>query len=196
MIKIYYCASLVTDIPEEISDYRREKIIVCRTDRGRIEQIRTARALKAGFADLGIDEKNVIYAVNENGKPYAKELDGIYFSVTHTDNVSLVAFSDKEIGIDCENDDREISDAVMERFFAEAENRECDEHRLLLWVAKEAAVKQSSRGFIRGRKDTEIPYFADEISLGGIWLKRFEICGALGVICAESRDGILLKEVY
>ena len=195
MIKIYYCVSDSRDIPEELSEQRKNKITACRSERSRIEQIRSAKVLKAGLADLGLAEVNVIYRENENGKPYIEGHDDVRFSLSHTDCVSIVAFYQNEIGIDCENINKKISGSVTKRFFFGAEKSASEEQRLLLWVAKEAVVKQSSLGFIKGRKEVEIPYFEDELILDGLWLKRLEIGGALAVICAQKRDGISITEV-
>jgi phosphopantetheinyl transferase len=157
--------------------------------------INTAKCLKAGFEAYGISEADVEYIFGEDGKPYAKGLSNISFSVAHSDNISLCAFYENEIGIDCEKATRRISSGVIRRWFSKGEQAAFEGNELLLWVAKEAASKYTGKGFAKGRKETEIPYFEDELSLDGLWLKRLEIGGALTVICAQEKDGISITEV-
>ena len=44
----------------------------------------------------------------DNGKPYLNGEDGLFFSVSHTDDTLFIAFSDKNIGLDAEPKNRKV----------------------------------------------------------------------------------------
>ena len=98
--------------------------------------------LRRGIKELfGRDSYKVFY--NENSKPLLNFCD---FSIAHTDNLAVCAFSDRAIGIDAEQS-REIKDIGRMRFFCENENRyiyaddDANARFLRLWTKKEAYVK-------------------------------------------------------
>ena len=72
MIRIYYCRSEPLAITDEISEYRRQKILSAKRGADKRMMISAAKVLKSGFADLGIAEKDVIYAFGDQGKPFAE----------------------------------------------------------------------------------------------------------------------------
>lgn len=94
---------------------------------------------------------------NEFGKPYFNELP-LYFSLSHSKDFCLCAFSEQEIGADIELI-KEKPNKVGERFFSEEEKKElqfCEDIRgknLLfykLWTRKEAYGKMTGCGVFRG----------------------------------------------
>ena len=195
MIKIYYCNSASDTIPKEISDFRKEKILSAENLGERQRMINTAKALKAGFSELGITENGVIYGFSENGKPYAENFPDVHFSISHTNNLSLVAFCDKEIGIDCENTQRDISTDILSRYFSKEEVSAFSTSAITLWVTKEAFVKYTGKGFAMGRDEIKIPYFENELSLDGLWFKKLTLDGYTVVVCSERNDKIAIKKV-
>ena len=85
------------------------------------------------------------------GKPYFVDCP-LHFSVTHTKNYVFVALSDKPIGIDAEELDRNINLSLAEKIlspgeYAQYENAEDKRLALLrFWVLKEAAGKYTGEG--------------------------------------------------
>ncbi len=110
----------------------------------------------------GIDSAEVLY--NNKGKPYIKGLpEEMYISVTTADEVMVVVFSDKPVGIDgerltrFEHDAREQKPdyiALAERFFTGEEAEYVREGSVegeqfaQVWVRKEAYVKYTGKGMI------------------------------------------------
>lgn len=93
-------------------------------------------------------------AVAERGKPYF--LNGIlHFSISHTKGHVFCALSDRHVGLDAEETDREIKPQLAEKILSESEKCRFDavsDKRaalLRLWVLKEAAAKLSGEG-LRG----------------------------------------------
>ena len=87
----------------------------------------------------------------EQGKPYFED-SGLHFSVSHTKNHAFCCVSNRNVGIDAEERDRDIDLRLAEKFLSPAEKlrfaaapdkREC---LLRLWVLKEAYGKLLGKG--------------------------------------------------
>ena len=157
--------------------------------------INAAKCLKAGFADLGISEKDVVYAHNDHGKPYAQNHPTIHFSITHTNNISICAFCDNEIGIDCEISQRHIDHKILMRYFSKDECDEFSAAPLLLWVSKEAIAKYDGKGLALTKKAFDITMYENELELNGIYLMRLEIPDTVTIVCAERKSECSLIKV-
>ena len=85
------------------------------------------------------------------GKPYFVD-SPLHFSVSHTKNYVFVALSDRPIGIDAEELDRDIKLSLAEKFLSPGEfaqyEQAADKRLALLrfWVLKEAAGKCTGEG--------------------------------------------------
>lgn len=89
--------------------------------------------------------------VTDKGKPYFA--DGkLHFSITHTKNHVFCALSDRPIGIDAEEIDRNINLRLAEKILSPMEMEQyqnAQDKRLALltfWVLKEAEAKRSGEG--------------------------------------------------
>ena len=87
----------------------------------------------------------------ELGKPYFAD-SPLHFSISHTKNHVFCALSERPIGIDGEESDRQINLALAEKLLSPTELtqfHQADDPRLALlkfWVLKEAAGKCSGEG--------------------------------------------------
>ncbi len=90
---------------------------------------------------FGITDVNILKT--ENGKPYLFNAK-LFFSVSHTETMLFIAFSDKPIGIDAEFAQRKIDYSRLLKNFSSEEALEISstEDFLRHWVAKESAIKQ------------------------------------------------------
>lgn len=85
------------------------------------------------------------------GKPYFAD-SPLHFSISHTKNYVFVAVSDKPIGIDAEELDRNIDLRLAEKILSAdefAQFQKAEDKRLALlrfWVLKEAAGKCTGEG--------------------------------------------------
>lgn len=87
--------------------------------------------------------ENAVISRTKTGKPYLADRLGIFFSVAHTDELLVIAFSDAEIGIDAERLDRAVEyEPILKKFplMEHEEIRSCQDF-LTSWVVKESAVK-------------------------------------------------------
>ena len=92
--------------------------------------------------------------VTERGKPYF-ETSRLHFSISHTKKHAFCVLSDRNVGIDAEETDRNIDLRLAEKILSPMEKQQFDaaeDKRLALlrfWVLKEAAAKCSGEG-LRG----------------------------------------------
>ena len=90
----------------------------------------------------------------ERGKPYFVD-SPLHFSISHSKRHVFCALSNKPIGIDCEETDREVGLSIAKKILSPMEFeqfQQADDKRLALlrfWVLKEAAVKCTGEG-LRG----------------------------------------------
>ena len=76
-----------------------------------------------------------------NGKPYI-DGDPLYFSLSHSKNVTVIAISDEPVGVDLEFTGRKKYSATLSRFTARERAKITDETDFLhAWVAKESFIK-------------------------------------------------------
>ncbi|MGH8173311.1 MAG: 4'-phosphopantetheinyl transferase family protein [Rhodanobacteraceae bacterium] len=96
----------------------------------------------------------------EHGKPFAPELEGLDFNLSHARNHVLLAFArNQPIGVDLERLDRVLAvDELARRFFATTEANALDAIDpaqrpgafLHLWTCKEAVLKAIGAGLSFG----------------------------------------------
>lgn len=97
--------------------------------------------------------------VTDRGKPYFVE-SGLHFSISHTKAHVFCALSDRPIGIDAEEMDRNVSPALAEKILSAGERAQyeaSEDKRLALltfWVLKEAAAKCTGKGLTGYPNDT------------------------------------------
>jgi Phosphopantetheinyl transferase len=109
------------------------------------------------------DDISVIH--DSRGKPVIESRAKIFASATHTDNIVVVAVSENEIGIDCEEKSRDIKniERLAKGFFTPSEFLKLDglcgdERRLSflkIWVKKESYVKLTGIG-LSGIKQVDV----------------------------------------
>ena len=99
-------------------------------------------------------------AVTDRGKPYFVDFP-LRFSISHSKNHAFCAVSDKNIGIDAEEMDRQIDSRIAERYLSEAEKARLQNAAdpraalLRLWVLKESYAKLTGRGWGNYLKSTD-----------------------------------------
>lgn len=92
--------------------------------------------------------------ISERGKPFF-EKDALHFSISHTKKHAFCVLSERQVGIDAEELDRNINLALADKILSPEEKRQFDEAQdkrralLIFWVLKEAAAKCTGEG-LRG----------------------------------------------
>lgn len=118
-----------------------------------------ARALLAQLYREHVGGQMPQILVTERGKPYFAE-GNVHFSISHTREHVFCVLSDKPVGIDAEEQDRQIRPELAKKILSPGELAQyeaaADKNRALLtfWVLKEAAAKCSGQGLQGYPRDT------------------------------------------
>ena len=131
---------------------------------------------------------------SENGKPFLslkkQETTPLFFSVSHTDTAYFIAFSNENIGIDAEPLSRKTNYApILKKFAAEERNFvQNDKDFLLLWTAKESAIKWLDGTIAKDLK--KLTYVNKMLTLNGLQLPlkvyEFEFFEHVITVCKET----------
>lgn len=101
-------------------------------------------------------------AITERGKPYFVD-SPYHFSISHTKRRVTCAISDRPIGIDIEEIDRDIDLRLADKILSPGERTEYDKAEdkrialLTFWVLKEAQTKCTGEGLRGYPKHTNFP---------------------------------------
>ncbi len=107
---------------------------------------------------------------SEQGKPYLKDRNDIFFNISHSKKCCVCVISDKEIGVDAE-DIRPFSQRMAEKVCSENEliqiENSSDKAKEFtkIWTMKESFIKMTGEGFSHGLKEadtTKSDFFTEE----------------------------------
>ena len=117
-----------------------------------------------GLLEKGINDLRV--KRDKNNKPYVENTLGLKFNISHTEDLALLAFFKREVGVDVEkiNYKFEFKD-ILENCFTKDEIINIDNNIISFyryWTAKEAYLKCDGIGIVRNLKEIEIISFENE----------------------------------
>jgi 4'-phosphopantetheinyl transferase len=104
---------------------------------------------------LGVSPADIEFGQGRMGKPFAIGHDDVRFNVGHADTLTLVAISDREVGVDIETLDAIVDvEGIASRVFSKREGswlsslppRHRTQAVLTTWARKEAAAKAHGDG--------------------------------------------------
>ncbi len=170
MLKIYaadiregdyspFCEGIMS--PGRLKKYRRLS-----DDTARMQCAAVAKLLKYALPD-----KTEYY--DASGRPF---VDGRYISISHSENMVLLAVSDTPVGIDIELE-REVHPKVAQRMFSK---RELDMGYPIchLWVRKEAMLKKLGLGIGENKNEINDHEFLS--------IPQFE--GYAAAVCTDQKE--------
>lgn len=203
MIKIYIADTTVLSEEsvfqkyfDMLDDTRKEKVRQCKQEKDKKRSLLAGYLLQAGVREwineqhasravLMVTEKksglqadatplSLTYRYGENGKPYLENYPNIYFSLSHSGDYVVCAFSDKEVGVDIQ-EHRELKTDIAGRFFSSEDKellqklagRKTDgdgesgkdirpEDFYHMWAVKEAYMKLTGEGMRQGLENTRL----------------------------------------
>ena len=127
-----------------LPDYRREKIARYRFDADKL------RSLIAGLLiRRAVGDREIVFGEHE--KPYLAD-GSMYFSVSHSGDIVVIATDDSELGIDVEAMSQRDILAIADRFYHPTErdyvNASDDTERAFcrIWTRKESYLKCTGEG--------------------------------------------------
>lgn len=152
MLLAYYgAAQALSADAAAVSEYRRERInaakIPIKKQQGICAELLLYQALKKAAPGVALPPE---ISVNEYGKPYLKNGEA-FFSLSHSDELSFCALSERELGADVQRV-RPYDSRLAQRFFSPGElgyilseaNR--DRAFTRVWALKESYIKAVGLG--------------------------------------------------
>ena len=117
---------------EKVNEQQKEKAMRYKNE---LDQI---RSLASSYLINRLSKEPLLF--NDMGKPFYE--NGPYFNVSHSGRFIMMAVSNKEIGVDIEENTNKDMSALI-RIFNEAEAKMIKEHAdfYYLWCAKESLIK-------------------------------------------------------
>ena len=163
MINVYY---LFVDTQKSFEPYRKYMRFVFENRQKKIERYyfdhSKITSLFAGLLSAGIISEStgipfdkIKFCESENGKPYVCDAKDYHFSLSHSGDCIAFAENTEPVGIDTE----EIKDAktdIAKKYFVNEEyeyiktNQSPDKAFFEIWTKKEAYVKMTGEGILRG----------------------------------------------
>jgi 4'-phosphopantetheinyl transferase len=146
-----------------VSEERRRKIDACRFSKDKRLSLGVGILLEEGAKHYGLIEYSLQYGPHK--KPYFKEQQHLFFSLSHSGSLAVSAFYDKEVGVDVE-EISEISEKLMRKtttafefsYLMSLEEKEQKEQFFRLWTAKESYMKYTGCGLSLSLTDIEINF--------------------------------------
>lgn len=131
-----------------LSEAERQRVISFASARRRAEFVATRRALREQLAArTGSAPEAVPIDIDEDGKPLLTHA-GVYFNLSHTVGLGLVAVADAPIGVDVELADRPVPDLPFLNELSGA----LKITPVLAWCLVEAVIKAHGSGLSALRK--------------------------------------------
>lgn len=117
---------------KNINETQKEKVLRFKNEKDQI------RSMISSYLMNSLSKEELLF--NEMGKPFYK--NGPFFNVSHSGKFVIMAVSNKEIGVDIE-ENKEIDMSPLIKIFNEAEVKLIKEHAdfYYLWCAKESLIK-------------------------------------------------------
>lgn len=154
-----------------LSAYRREKADKVKFPEDKKRSVAAGILLNQGLSAYGLRECDMVYETNLNGKPFFREYPQIRFSLSHSGEYVMAAFSDVEIG--CDIQQMEQTDLkIARRFFApeeyayvigRKETSAQEEAFYRIWVLKESFLKAVGTGMALSMTDFSIQIQEDRV---------------------------------
>lgn len=135
-----------------LEDYLNQQIV--QTAMQENAEINSAAETTAHIPKDEAGRYNIRYGYGPQGKPYFKDYPNIYFSLSHSGKLAVLALSDGEVGIDVQ-EHRGYNEKIVKRFFHEEERKileavaGSEEKEILfykIWTSKEAYIKFTGKG--------------------------------------------------
>jgi 4'-phosphopantetheinyl transferase len=142
------------------------------------------------------------YRYGTHGKPYLADYPDLYFNLSHSGRYAVCGISDREIGVDIQ-EEQTVEDRLAERFFTAGEYEELrkldndrERKRLFfrLWTVKESYMKLNGKGLSQGLDSFRIDWgkgrVEDRTAARPAWFEEWEEApGVYMAVCGYEPGG-------
>jgi len=193
------------DLPDEeffnsklhlLSEQRSAKVKRLFSNLNKRASISVYLMLRLALLEIHGIDKAVLLEYEENGKPYLKNHPGIFFSLSHSQNIAACIVADKKVGLDIQKT-RPVKDNLAKRILTEDEyvifknSLSPDDYFCEVWTIKESFLKKTGDGISKELRD---------IAACSITAKTFKgkdyFCTVCGISTADIKVKYLRSEDF
>ena len=156
MIKVFFADVSNLDLSDDrvlnaLSPQRRDMTEKISNPKQKILSAGAGLLLAPALAEFGINSITADIDHNQYGKPYLKHHPGVYFSLSHSENIVMCAVADSVVGCDVQYS-KCVQPKVAKRFFTPNEQsklsyaKDMQDEFTRIWVLKESYVKYLGLG--------------------------------------------------
>lgn len=168
----------LSDALANASVFRKKKYEAMNNSTGKLQVLANTYLLNKCLNELNLNEKDMEYAVEKNGKLRFTNAENVHFNLSHSKNMSLAVVSDKPVGCDIQfidKVDEKLYDLVLseeERKYVVGASTACPAEKFYeLWTMKEAIIKKDGTGL----RDRLTDVHDDNVYIEKRFLKSNEI---------------------
>ncbi len=121
-IKKFEDKTFLNETLANISKFRREKYDAMNNPIGKFQVLANTYLLDKCLNELGLNEKDMEYTIEKNGKLKFLNAPDIHFNLSHSKNMSLAVVSDKPVGCDIQFIDK-VDEKLYDLVLSEYEKR-------------------------------------------------------------------------
>ncbi len=169
MFRLYYADTSLFEkegvfeqLLERVNEQRRRKVLRCKNEEDKQCALLVGVLLRYALEQHGLEYETIEFDVTLDGKPFLKNISGVYFSLSHSGKRAVCLISDRQIGVDIEwkhrkqlqkGQERRL-EAIAKKCFSKDELEEYNEASdvekveifLRNWTRKEAYSKAIGKG--------------------------------------------------
>ncbi len=189
---------------DRVDRQRQEKIDAFKPDGSKRLSLGAGVLLEYALKEIGIDKFDLIYG--PQGKPSISGHGDVFFNLSHSGTVAVIGISDREIGVDIE-EEKEFKESLINFVFNE-KDKECAQKHVecgalasmdlaytRLWTVKESIMKHSGKGLGLEPKKISISFSGDKLissldayDTSDLRFSCFDIPGYQLTVCSEYED--------
>ena len=209
---------LINAYTDKVDTERLSKLTRTLAPKAKVRSLLAGYLLQVGLREHLGHKDEVLplqYTYGESGKPYLAEYPGIYFGLSHSEDVVVCVISGQEIGVDVQKHVK-VKDGIAQRFFTEEENRfletlkteqdaesgTYEEWFFRIWSIKESYIKFTGKGMKQGLNTFDIYFDRGMIQEkdGDAMAYFHEICledltEYAGSVCMKEQEEIRITKV-
>lgn len=189
---------------DQMPPERKKKIDAFKPQKNKLLSLAAGILLKRALENEGIYSYEIVE--KGAGKPYIKGREDVFFNLSHSGEMAIIAVSDKEVGIDIQEKSH-FQPGLIKRVFSESEilqaehiGGDLDMLYTGLWTAKESIMKYYGKGLsmeplnieldIRSENDL---HYSKELNLIRKEISDYQV--TICTPCADFKD-ISITDVF
>ncbi len=184
-----------------LSKDRKERVDFYNNAKDKALALGAGYLLRYALTEENIFSENLEIIKTERGKPYLKDYNNLFFSISHSGEYVFLCLADGEIGVDVQKI-VPVSEKLKSYVLTEREHESLKEEKdfFIFWTIKESYLKLTGEGVAYGLKKVQIDLKKKILSLDGenknLFIKTFDKENhVFAVVSTLSDSDFYIKEI-